>query len=79
MLRVEEITSVRFRLGDFVEDLNNSLLDNPSRIDDVMQTYKDFLTRVDDDLLPEVKNYLESHYLYSQNKRIESFISACYK
>jgi len=78
-MEAEDKVSVRFRLGNFIEDLNNSIDENPSRIDDVVQTYKDFLTRVNEPLLTEVKNYVEGHHLYDSNKRIKSFISACYK
>lgn len=74
-----ERVSVRFRLGEFIEELDCSITENPSRIDDVVQTYKDFLTRVEEPLLTSVKNYISNHYLYQDNMRLQSFISACYK
>jgi hypothetical protein len=77
-VQVERV-SVRFRLGHFIEQLDSALREEPDRIDDVVQTYKDFLSRAEEPLLGSVKKYISNHHLYTNNKRIKSFILACYK
>ena len=80
--------SVKFNLGGFIEDLDNVLkvedldesLENDSeQIDDIIQRYKDFLSRTKEPLLSSVKSYVERHYLVVANPRIQSFINACYR
>jgi hypothetical protein len=69
---------IKFNLNSFIEELNWALIDRPDLIDDKVQEYKDFLSRVDEPLLTEVRDYVSSHRLVKNNKRIQSFINVCY-
>lgn len=80
MVSVSTRRSVRFNLGSFIEDLV-SCFDNENYedIDDVVQEFKDFLTRVDDKLLIEIKAYTEAHPMLVKSPKIKSFVDSCYK
>lgn len=68
-----------FRLSGFLEDLQGSIAEAPDRIDDVVQTYKDFLSRTKEPLLSQVKGYINNHPLVTDNEKVRSFVVACHK
>lgn len=72
---------VTFNLQGFIEELQTCLLweDRHEDIDDVVQTYKDFLKRTDEGLVVKVKSYVDNHPVVMGDSNLKSFISACYK
>ena len=71
---------VRFNLNHFIEELDLclELEDRHEDIDDVVQTYKTFIGRVDKEMGGKVKKYVFSHPQVKNNPNLKSFISACY-
>lgn len=68
-----------FDLSGFLYNLNYTIEDEPEMIDDVVQTYKDFLSHTSEPLLSNVKKYVDNHSLVVNNERVKSFIVACHK
>lgn len=68
-----------FNLGGFIEDLTFCVDDRPEMIDDIVQTYKDFLSHTHEPLLTSVKSYVDNHVLVIENEKVRSFIVACHK
>jgi len=71
---------VRFNLNTFVEELTLCLEmeERHEEIDDVVQTYKNFLSRTDESMTAKVMGYLNKHPQVINNPNLKSFISACY-
>jgi hypothetical protein len=71
---------VRFNLNTFVEELTLCLEmeERHEEIDDVVQTYKNFLSRTDHGMTLKVRRYLDKHPQVINNSNLKSFISACY-
>lgn len=71
---------VTFNLNMFVTDLHNCYEhEKYDLIDDVVQTYKDFIRRADDDIIDKSKEYLMNHELVKEGDIIKSYIIACHK
>lgn len=73
---------VTFNLNKFIEDLASCFdfdNDEADRIDDVVQTYKDFLSRAKEPVKSAAIKYVENHKLVTDNQRVRSFIKACHK
>lgn len=72
---------VTFNLNSFIEELQTCLLweNKHEEIDDVVQTYKDFLSRTDENLITKIKGYVDNHPIVLEDSNLKSFISACYK
>lgn len=69
---------ITFNIAEYLENLQEVIVDNPDMIDDEVQRYKEFLERTKEPLKTEVKNYAERHPLTLENKRLRSFILACH-
>jgi hypothetical protein len=68
-----------FDLDNFLHELSYAVEDDTDSIDDVAQTYKDFLSHTSKELTSCVKRYVNSHFLVTDNERVKSFITACHK
>lgn len=77
---IEGVRRVRFNLGFFLEELDSCLSseNRHEEIDDVVQTYKDFLRRLEPDLGVKVRSYVDNHPLVTSNIKVKSFVQACY-
>jgi hypothetical protein len=77
----EKVRRVTFNLSDFISELSMCLEseDRHGDIDDVVQTYKDFLSHIDEDLSIKVRSYMNKRPELRSNRRLKSFVSACYK
>ena len=71
---------VKFNLNNFIEELNSclELEERNCEIDDVVQTFKTFIQRIDDNMGKKVKSYVYKHPQVINNSNLKSFISACY-
>jgi len=71
---------VKFNLNNFVEELTLCLEMEYRHedIDDVVQSYKTFINRVDEDMRGKVKSYMDKHPKVKADANLRSFISACY-
>jgi hypothetical protein len=70
---------VAFNLSNFITELSVCLEGRPEEIDDVVQTYKDFLSHISDELRGKVMAYMDERPEVKSNKELKSYISACYK
>jgi hypothetical protein len=70
---------VAFNLSNFITELSVCLEGRPEEIDDVVQTYKDFLSHISDELRVKVIAYMDERPEVKSNKELKSYISACYK
>ena len=73
---------VVFSLSNFIEELESCVLNSERNIDidDVVQEFKDFLSRVKDkSLLISIKNYTDSHPTLLKNKKVKSFVDCSYR
>ena len=50
---------VTFNLSNFITELSVCLEGRPEEIDDVVQTYKDFLSHISDELRVKVMAYMD--------------------
>jgi hypothetical protein len=70
---------VTFNLSNFITELSVCLEGRPEEIDDVVQTYKDFLSHISDELRVKVMAYMDERPEVKSNNVLKSYISACYK
>lgn len=70
---------VTFNIKNFLQDLMNSLVDRPDLIDDTVQTYKDYLSRADEGIKNNVKDYVNTHPLVLENQELRSYIEVCHR
>jgi hypothetical protein len=70
---------ITFNLSNFITELSVCLEGRPEEIDDVVQTYKDFLSHISDELRVKVMAYMDERPEVKSNKELKSYISACYK
>ena len=71
---------ITFNLNNFITDLHNCYAEETyDMIDDVVQRYKDFLSRSSPKIAEASRKYLMEHYLVQEDEIIESYIVACHK
>lgn len=71
---------VTFNLNAFIIDLHNCYAEQTyDMIDDVVQRYKDFLSRTSPKIREASKEYLMRHYLVREDEVIKSYVVACHK
>jgi len=78
---IKESRRVVFNLHEFIEDLEDCIRTEHRQIEihDVVQDYKGFISRQSPDMMIKVKSYVDKHPIVVQDKRVKSFITACYK
>jgi hypothetical protein len=74
-----EVRRKIFDLDNFLLNLGYTIEDRPIMIDDVVQTYKDFLSHTSEPLLSRVKDYVNRHSLVTEDEKVKSFIDACHR
>lgn len=70
---------ITFNIADFLRDLERCLEDDTEMIDDVVQTYKDFLKRAKEPVRKLAKDYTNKHPLVLENEVVASYIKACHR
>lgn len=69
-----------FNLNTFIVDLHNCYAEETyDMIDDVVQRYKDFLSRAKPEIQKKSKEYLMKHDLVKGDEIIRSYVVACHK
>ena len=66
-----------FDLKGFVEDVDICLYTCPENIDEVLEPYKDLL-RHNKSLIKDIRKYVESCSLITNNEEVMSYINSCY-
>jgi predicted DNA-binding ArsR family transcriptional regulator len=73
-----ETRRVTFNIATYLENLQQVIQDNPEMIDDEVQRYKDFLSRLKGELVFSVISYTTNNETFLTDKRLRSFILPCF-